>query len=243
MCDDARTGSVLRTGRPLDADGEPTDGPALELPLDGRAARLLADAPRALAASPGSGVWATLLERPDEGETDRPVLLQWLGPDASRPPAHVHPTTETFEAVAGELTVVRDGDATVLDPGESVTVDPGTEHAFYNGTDGVVAFRALLPSMRTVSALYSVWGMDVEGVFGDGPPGSPDRYGEPGPFRGLLLAESLRGETTVTAAPPAVQRALWATAGRLARLAGYDAVDDRYVDDEFWERRVEQPSL
>ena len=241
MRDDTR--SVLRTGRPLDADGEPTEGQALELAPDGRAARLLADAPRALAAGPGSGVWATLLERPDEGETDRPVLLQWLDPDASQPPAHVHPTTETFEAVSGDLTVVREGEAAVLAPDESVTVDPGTEHAFYNGTDGVVAFRARLPSMRTVRTLYSVWGMDVEGVFGDGPPGSPDRYGEPGPLRGLLLAESLRGETTMTAAPPAVQRALWASAGRLARLAGYRAVDDRYLEDAFWERHVEQPSL
>lgn len=243
MRDDTRTQSVLRTGRPLDADGEPTDGPALELAPGERATRLLADAPRALVSSPGSGVWATLLERPDEGETDRPVLLQWLGPDASRPPAHVHPTGETFEAVSGELTVIRDGEQDVLAPGESVTVDPGTEHTFCNETGGVVAFRARLPSMRTVRALYSVWGMDHEGVFGDGPPGSPEHYGEPGPVRGLLFAESLRGETTVTAAPRAVQRVLWATVGRLARAAGYRAVDDRYLEDEFWARRVEQPSL
>lgn len=240
---DTATGTVLRTGRPLDDDGEPTDGPALELEPDGRASTLLAESPRALASSPGAGTWATLLERPGEGETDRPVLLQWLAPDASQPPEHAHPTSERFEAVTGELTVVRDGAAAVLAPGESATVESGTPHAFRNDTDETVAFRARLPSMRTVRALYSVWGMDHEGVFGDGPPGSPDRYGEPGPLRGLLLAETLRGETTMTAPPPAVQRAAWATVGRLARAVGYRAVDDRYLADDFWAARVEQPSL
>jgi hypothetical protein len=31
--------------------------------------------------------------------------------------------------------------------------------------------------------------------------------------------------------------------GRLARAAGYRAVDERYLADDFWEHRVEQPSL
>jgi len=235
--------SVLRTGRPLDDAGDPTDGRALELAPDGRAATLLGASPRALASSPGQGTWATLLERPDEGDTDRPVLLQWLAADASEPPPHTHPTTETFEAVTGELTVVRDGEAMALAPGESVTVEPGVEHAFRNDTDETVAFRARLPSMRTVRALYSVWGMDHGGAFGSGPPGSEGRYGEPGPLSGLLLAESLRGETTMAVAPLPVQRFLWATVGRVARAAGYRGVDDRYLADTFWERRVEQPDL
>jgi|GEM_PF-1133441 len=253
--------AVLTTGRPLDADGAPTDGPALALDTDGTAATLLENSPRPLVASPGAGVWATLLAEPgetapgslavdenerrsgdtDENRVDRPTLLQWLAPDASAPPAHVHPTTETFRAVEGELTVVRDGEFRRLRPGEAVTVPAGVEHAFRNDTDEQVAFAAWLPSMRTVRALYSVWGMDVAGVFGSGPPGDDDRYGEPGPLRGLLLAETLRGETTVSGPPLAVQRLLWATVGRLASVSGYRTVDDRYLDDAFWERRVEQP--
>lgn len=243
MNESTTTRSVLRTGRSLNEAGESTDGRALELAPDGRATKLLAESPRALASSPGAGTWATLLERPGEGETDRPVLLQWLAPDASQPPEHTHPTTETFEAVSGELTVVRNGDPLVLAPGESATVDPGVTHTFSNDTDEVVAFRARLPSMRTVRALFTVWGMDQQGAFGDGPPGSPGRYGEPGPIHGLLFAEYLHGETTMTAVPSVVQRALWTTVGRLARAAGYRAVDERYLADDFWERRVEQPSL
>jgi mannose-6-phosphate isomerase-like protein (cupin superfamily) len=255
--------AILTTGRPLDADGVPTDGPALTLDSEGEAAALLEDSPRALVASPGGGLWATLLappgeaapesltvegnERPpgdaDEDRAERPTLLQWLAPDASAPPAHVHPTTETFRVVEGELTVVLDGKARQVRPGEAVTVPAGVEHAFRNDTDEQVAFVAWLPSMRTARTLYSVWGMDVEGTFGSGPPGHEDRYGEPGPLRGLLLAETLRGETTMSGPPLAVQRLLWATVGRVASAAGYRTTDDRYLDDAFWERHVEQPDL
>lgn len=231
--DEAGSAERLRTGRPLAPDGSPLDGPALVLDSDGPAAALLRDAGRPLVSGPSSGTWAVLLERPGEGDADRPVLLQWLAPDAAEPPPHVHPTDETFAAVEGTLTVVVDGEARRLPPGESVTVPPGVEHTFRNDTGAAVAFRAELPSMRTVRALYTVWGLDHEGA--------TDADGQPGPLRGLLLAGDLHPETTATAAPVVVQRLLWATVGRLARAVGHEGVEERYLDDEFWERRVEQP--
>lgn len=226
----------VTTGRPLDGDGEPIDGPALELEPDGAAADLLRESPRPLASSPGAGTWATLLERPDEGATDRPRLLQWIAPDATEPPTHRHPTTEIFRAVEGELTVVVEDEAVRLNPDDAITVRPDEEHTFRNDTDGVVAFSADLPSMRTVRALYSTWGLDHEGAFGD-------EYGEPGVVHALLVSEALHGETTITAAPVPVQRVLWATVGRLARAAGYRGIDERFLRDAFWERHVEQPRL
>lgn len=229
---------LLRTGRPLDDHGEPAAGPALELDPTGPAAALLRDSPRPLASNPGLGSWGTLLEHPGDDQTDRPVLLQWLAPDAAEPPAHVHPTTETFEVLEGTLLVVLDGESRRLDAGEELTVQPGVEHSFSNDASEFVAFRAELPSMLTVHSLYTVWGMDHEGAFG-----ADGEYGEPGPIQGLLLAEDLHGETTMTMAPLPVQRFLWATAGRVARLLGYSGIDESYLDDSFWERHVEQPRL
>jgi len=136
------------------------------------------------------------------------------------------------------LTVVVDGEPTVLAPGESVTVEPGWEHTFRNDTGDVVAFRAEPPSMLTVESLYTVWGLDHEGAFG-----SDGEYGEPGLLRALVISEDVADETTMTAVPLAAQRVLWATVGRLARAVGYSGIDDRYLDDAFWERRVEQPDL
>jgi mannose-6-phosphate isomerase-like protein (cupin superfamily) len=220
----------LTTGRPLDEDGEPSDGPALALDPGGEPADLLGATDRPLASNPRAGTWGVLLS------ADPPALLQWLAPDATEPPAHVHPdATETFEALSGTLTVDLDGEARVLSAGESVTVEAGVAHTFRNDTDRVVAFRAELPSMLTARSLYTVWGLDHEGAAG------PD--GEPGPLHALVMAADLRGDTHATAVPVALQRALGATLGRLARAAGCEGVDERYLDDAFWEQRVEQPEL
>jgi quercetin dioxygenase-like cupin family protein len=223
--------ATVRTGRPLDGDGEPVAGPALDLDPEGRAAALFRRSSAPLVSDPAGRTWATLLER---GE--RPELLQWLAPDAARPPAHVHPTTETFTAVEGELTVGVDGEPHRLAPGETRTVEPGREHAFRNDTDGVVAFRAEVPSMLLVKGLYTAWGVTHER-------GGNREYGGPGALRALLVAADMHDETTTAAAPVAVQRALWATVGRVARLLGREGVEARYLEDGFWRRHVEQPGL
>ncbi len=226
---------TLRTGRPLDETGTPV-GSALELKPGGRPGQLLRQSPYPLASSPGGETWAVLLARPDEGDTDRPVLLQWLGPDGTEPPPHIHPTTETFEALDGTLTLVEDGQTRDLEPGESVTIPSEAEHSFRNDTDEVVAFRAELPSMRTVHSLFTVWALDHKGAFGN-----DGEYGEPGPIHGVLLGEDLYDETQMTMAPLSVQRLLWATVGRLARAIGYSGIEERYLAPEFWEHHVEQP--
>ncbi|QPV61490.1 cupin domain-containing protein [Halosimplex litoreum] len=235
MTEATRSAAVLTTGRPLDDDGRPNAGPALELDRDGPAAALLRESPRALAASPGADLWATLLERPGEGETERPVLAQWLETDAPATPTHYHPASETFEVVSGTLTVEVDGERRRLGPGESVTVEAGVEHSFRNDTDGVVAFRAELPSMRTVASLYTAWGLDAEAALGEG-----EADGQPAPLDALALAAEVYPDTVTTVAPAPLQRVLWATVGRAARALGR-GIDDRYLDDGFWERRVEQP--
>jgi hypothetical protein len=236
MMSSQRQRSVVRTGRPLGPDGDPLDRHALALDPAGPAADLLRESPRPLVSSPAAGIWATLLETPAEGETDRPVLVQWLAPDADQPPAHVHPSSETFAAVAGELTVVVDGDERRLGPGDAVTVPADSEHTFRNDSDEVVAFRAELPSMQTVRGLYTAWGLDHEGA-------EDGAFDGPGALHGLVLSADLYPDTEMTAAPLSVQKLLWATAGRVARAVGYGGVDDRYLSASFWQRRVEQPRL
>jgi quercetin dioxygenase-like cupin family protein len=230
---------TLTTGRPLGEDGEPIDGPALELDPDGPAAALFRETPHALASSPGAGLWYALLDAPDESD-GVPALLVWLAPDAMVMPAHVHArAAESFHVLDGHLTVVVEGDPLRLGPGERVTVDPGEEHAFRNDTDDYVAFRADLPWRATAETQLTVCGLDHEGAFASG----EDRFGEPGPLHGLVMSEYLSDGTRVTALPTVLQRLLWATVGRVARAAGHAAVEERYLRDEFWRRHVEQPTL
>lgn len=225
----------LRTGRPL-TEGTPVAGPTLTLSRGGLSTALLGKSAQPLVSDPASRTWATLLEKPNTGETDRPVLVQWVSPESPEPPVHYHPKTERFEALEGELTVVCDGTPIKLGPTESLTVEPGQEHTFRNDTSDIVAFKAELPSIQTVKGLYTAWGVSHER--GRSANGS---YGPPGPITSLLIAADLADETTITLAPQPVQRFLWATVGRLARLAGMTGIDERYLNRSFWERHVEQP--
>ena len=62
-------GTVVPTGRPIDGDGHPTGGPALELDAEGAAAALLAGSPHALVSDPNGPTWATLLHVTTPRET------------------------------------------------------------------------------------------------------------------------------------------------------------------------------
>ncbi len=227
------------TGRPLDDAGTSAEGPALEIDPNGRAMELFSESPHALASSPGMGMWSTILEYPDADEDGTPSMLVWLGPDATTLPAHIHKSsTETFRPVRGELTVVIDERPQHIATGDEFTVEPGEPHYFRNDTDGFVAFQVDVPWTKTIDTQYMTAGLDHEGYFG-----ADDEYGEPGPVQGLLLSEYVSEETHIDIAPQTVQQALWATVGRIARLTGREAMDERYLQDQFWESNVEQPDI
>jgi len=227
------------TGRPLDDAGNPTDGPQLEVDPDGRAIQLFSASPHALASNPGMGMWSTILQYPESNENGTPAMLVWLSPDATELPPHVHASNrEVFRSVEGTVTVVVDGDAHHLEPGERLAVEPGDSHYFRNDTDGFVAFHVEVPWTKTIDTQYMSAGLDHEGYFG-----TEGAFGEPDLVQGLLLAEYVEDETRIAVAPLPVQKVLWASIGRLARLAGRSAMDERYLRDRFWETRVEQPDV
>ena len=226
-------------GRPLDENGEPTDGPALELDSDGPAAAAFAESPYPLASSPGADMWSAIAQFPERDGSSDPAMLVWLGPDALELPPHVHlDDSEYFRTLTGEVTYVVDGEPRRLGPAEDVTIEPGQEHYFRNDTDGQVAFYAEVPWQKTLEIQFTLFGMDHDGVFTrDG------SYGEPDLVQGMLMSEYISEGTRITAAPYAVQRLLWATGGRIAKVLGRRPIEQRYLENEYWERTVEQPDL
>jgi mannose-6-phosphate isomerase-like protein (cupin superfamily) len=230
---------TLTTGRPLDDDGEPTDGPALELDPDGRAAALLRESPYPLASSPAAGLWSAITQYPERDGTDAPAMVVWVGPDGMELPPHVHRhEAEYFRSLRGAVTLVVDDEHHHLGPGDDVTIDPGETHYFRNETDEYVAFYAETPWIRTIEVQFTFFGMDHDGVFSrDG------SFAEPDLAQTVLLSEYLRDGTRITAIPYPIQRILWATIGRLAKLRGRQAVDEKYLQTEFWTETVEQPQL
>jgi quercetin dioxygenase-like cupin family protein len=227
----------LTTGRPLDDAGDPLPGPALEVDPEGPAMALFSDSPHALASSPGMGMWSTILRYPDDTDDGTPAMLVWLGPEATELPPHVHASaTECFRAIEGELTIVVDGEPRRLAAGEELTVQPGDAHYFRNDTDDFVAFHVDVPWTRTIDTQYMSAGLDHDGYFA-----ADGEYGELDLVQGLLLAEYVQAETRIVAGPRIVQKILWTTIGAIARRFGRRAFDDRYLEDDFWERTVEQP--
>lgn len=229
--------ATITTGRPIDQAGDPTDGPALEMDPDGAAANAFSTSSYSLASSPGAEMWSAIDQWPARDDSAEPAMLVWLGPDAMELPPHVHTRgREYFHTLEGEVTLVVDGETRRLGPEESVSIEPGQEHFFRNDSDEYAAFYVETPWFETIEIQFTFFGMDHDGAFSrDG------SYGQPGFLQGLVMSEYLREGTHITAAPFALQRLLWATVAPAGRALGRQPVDERYLEDEFWERTVEQP--
>jgi hypothetical protein len=55
----------------------------------------------------------------------------------------------------------------------------------------------------------------------------------------MAMAEATLDETYFTGLPYPVQRATGRTLGPVARALGYEPVEERYLDESFWEARAD----
>jgi len=129
------------------------------------------------------------------------------------PPEHVHPRQqEHFEVISGSLGVRIAGREQVLRAGESVAVPPGTPHTIWKAGEGethvLVAFR---PALQTEAFFETMFALARDG--------KTDKQGIPS----LLQFASGASEygMYVTRPPIAVQKALFAVLGPLARALRY----------------------
>jgi quercetin dioxygenase-like cupin family protein len=141
-------------------------------------------------------------------------------PDMIRPPLHLHRAQrESFEVLHGQVTVRSGGDQHTLPPGGRLDLAPGTPHTWWNsGDDEAVLLAEFRPPGNARSFFETFCGMAGEGRC--------NAQGAP-PF--LQVAASARWWDMYLAGPPvAVQRALFAALGPLARLRGYRASYERF---------------
>lgn len=156
-----------------------------------------------------------------------------LAPGAQGPPEHVHPRVEErFVVREGEVTFRIDGRERALGPGTEIRASPGTPHTFANRTDAAATLVA-----RTVPESERL-GEVVATLFGLAHDGRTDDRGRPGFLQGAAMAEATLGETYLTDAPYALQRAYGRLVGPLARALGYRATYEEYLEEEFWRDRA-----
>ena len=170
------------------------------------------------------------------GELENPVTKERFGirpgghgalllevrvpPDMIRPPLHLHRgQLESFEVLAGQVTVQAGRERRTLGPGGRVAVAPATPHTWWNsGAGEAVVLAEFRPPGQTLSFFETFCGLAAEGRC--------NARGGP-PF--LQVAASARWWDVYLAAPPVtLQRALFAALSPLARLRGYRASYERF---------------
>jgi mannose-6-phosphate isomerase-like protein (cupin superfamily) len=168
-------------------------------------------------------------ENPVSGERVRVVELPWANSSGSavaeltaRPGArvvgeHLHPAlTERFSAISGELTVLRDGRRSTLGPGEEAEIAPGVWHDWWNEGDVDAVVRVeITPGERFVHMIETLYGLAREGHV--------NAKGMPGPLQLALTGAEFSDVIVFRRPPPAIQRAVFAALGPLARARGYRA--------------------
>lgn len=177
--------------------------------------------------NPVTGV--SLHDAPGEG-----VAEIRLAPGAQGPAEHVHRTTEErFTVEAGTVVFRVDGRERPLDSGHEVRVSSGTAHTFRNGgtEPARMTVRTVPPNDRLGAVVATLFGLAHEGRV--------DEQGRPALLRAAAMAEATLDETYFTGAPYPVQRAFGATVGPLARRLGYEATEERYLEESFWRGRAD----
>jgi mannose-6-phosphate isomerase-like protein (cupin superfamily) len=157
-----------------------------------------------------------------------------LAPGAQGPAEHVHRRSEErFEVREGTVTFRIDGRERRLSSGTEIRVSPGTAHTFRNDSaaEASMHVRTVPPNDRLGEVVVTLFGLAHDGQVDD--------RGRPSPLRAMAMAEATLEETYFTGVPYGVQKALGEALGPLARAMGYEATEDRYLDEAFWRGRVD----
>jgi quercetin dioxygenase-like cupin family protein len=142
---------------------------------------------------------------------------------ALRPPPHYHPNQdELFQVVAGELTVVVDGEHRTLTAGDELAVPRGQRHAMWNqGLEPVRFLWRTTPALNTEAMFETFWSLVEAGKMG--------RHGNPRPalLQSMTLMWGYRNEWRLASPPYPIALPLCATLSVPARLLGYRAFYNR----------------
>jgi quercetin dioxygenase-like cupin family protein len=147
------------------------------------------------------------------------LQVDWIGePGWTTGPNHVHPRQEErFEVLSGKLGLRVEGVERVHGAGDVIVAPAGSAHAAWNaGDDEVHVLVDFRPALRTETAFETLAGLARDG--------KTNKAGAPGnPLRLALVLRHFEDEIYFVRPPLAVQRVIFGTLARVARLLGYRA--------------------
>ena len=144
-----------------------------------------------------------------------------VAPGGGVPMAHVHPyQSETFEVIAGELSMKAGRDTVVAQAGDVVTVAPGQVHKFWNATAYPARFRCTVAPSRDFERF-------IETMFALAADGKLNRRGMPSPLRLAAIANGAFDDSRAPYIPAWLQKAGLASGALVAKAFGYGPTYDR----------------
>lgn len=140
-------------------------------------------------------------------------------------PNHIHVLQdETFEVIAGELTIWIDGKTTTLSAGEKLTLPKGKAHNHYNAGDVAVKYKHhVSPALDFDYLIENLVGLAADGK---------SKNGKYGLVQELVALRYLDSKTFLADIPVGIQKVLMHTIAPIGRLFGYRAIYRKYSDIE-----------
>ncbi len=145
-------------------------------------------------------------------------------PGSTEPPAHYHPhQTEDFTMLVGELTVRVEGQLINLRAGDTLRVPPNTVHSMWNASDTLATVNwQVKPALETEFFFETITGLVNEG--------NVRPNGMPPLLQLTLIANHFSSVFRLAKPSYALQRAFFGIIAPIARLVGYRATYDRYLN-------------
>jgi quercetin dioxygenase-like cupin family protein len=167
-----------------------------------------------------TGETITFVETAAETGGEYTLIEVEVAPGGGVPMAHVHPKqSETFEVIAGELSLKAGRDRIVAGPGDVVTVAPGRVHAFRNETAEPVRFRCTVaPALGFERFIETMFALAADGKL--------NRRGMPNPLRLAAIANGAFDDSRAPYIPAWLQKTALASGAVLAKAFGYGPTYD-----------------
>jgi quercetin dioxygenase-like cupin family protein len=152
------------------------------------------------------------------------VIDGYVKPGGAVTGEHVHPSIdEDFTVVRGRVGFRIDGRESVAEPGERLHVPAGTAHDWWNAGDEEAHVRVeIRPGARFEEMAINLFGLAQDG--------KTNSRGMPNLLQAAIFAREFSDVLYFTSPPLWVQRLLFGSLARLARLLGYRGSYPEYLE-------------
>lgn len=171
--------------------------------------------------NPKTGDVFEFLETGESTNGEKMVLQQTIKTKGHLYPNHLQALQdESFEVIAGKLTIWLDGKISVLTEGQKITLPKNKPHNHFNNHDEPVTFtQTVFPALDFDYLLENLIGLNIDGKL---------HNGNGSLVQSLVTLKYLQSKIFLPGVPIAIQKIAMNIVGPIGRLFGYRAIYKKY---------------